>query len=352
MKNKKLLYFFNHPAIPMLPKIYAGEIPRDRLYGMTELIEKGWSVDACDERLTKLEAFFRKHTFSFINFATIIKCFNADILIVKDNFSLGLTICAHLFRKKIIYLDSLFYIPKNPIRRALIKINLMLAPTIVSYSKYQVDLWCKEFRINRKKFVILPYTIDVDFYTNGYKRSHKNIDAEEPFILATGRDTGRDFKTLVHAANKLNLNLKLVTLPYLIPSEALTNPKIEILQYVSYEELFDLYAQASIVSVPLRAGIDYPSGIRAVLESMLLGKPTICTHTPILEEYIPTQSDALIYVKPEDEFGLTNALKKALENHDYNKKISINGQSLVRHSYGMDMFTKELEELIISRCNN
>lgn len=334
----------------MLSQIYSGEIPRDRLYGMTELIEKGWDVDACDERLTKLESFFRKYTFSFINLSTIKKCLRTDILIVKDNFSLGLTICAYLFRKKIIYLDSLFYVPKNPIRRFLIKLNLILAPTIVSYSKYQVDLWCNQFKINQKKFVILPYTIDVDFYTNGYKLAQKNRASDEPFILATGRDTGRDFKTLVHAANNLNLKIKLVTLPYLIPSEALKNPKVEILQYVSYTELFELYAQASIVAVPLRKGIDYPSGIRAVLESMLMGKPTICTHTSILEEYIPTQSDALMYVEPENINNLTAAIEKILGDDNYNKKISNNGQTLVRESYGMDAFAKALEELITSKC--
>lgn len=331
----------------MLSTIESGQIPSDRLYGMVELIKNGWNVDTCDERLTAIEAFFRKYTLSFINLATLKKSFAADVLIVKDNFSLMLTLFARIFNKKIIYLDSLFYIPKNPIRRFLLKLNLIFAPVIVSYSKYQVDLWCREFNVSRKKFTILPYTIDINFYRKGIESiSHNLISEEQPFILATGRDTGRDFKTLVRAAIKLKLKIKLVTLPYLIPDEAKNNPDVEILQYVSYEELFSLYSKAKIVAIPLRSGIDYPSGIRAVLESMLVGKPTICTYTPVLEEYIPRESESLLYVPAEDEDSFTAAINTIINNDGVGKKMSINARKLVQDAYSMQAFFIELEKLI------
>src|SRR5690606_5037417 len=89
----------------------------------------------------------------------------------------------------------------------------------------------------------------------------------------------------VSACIQLNLRLKLVTLPYLIPDNARNHPNVEVLQRLPYDKLFELYANAASVVVPLKEGISYPSGIRAVLEALALNKAAIVTRTPVLEEY-------------------------------------------------------------------
>jgi glycosyltransferase involved in cell wall biosynthesis len=228
----------------------------------------------------------------------------------------------------------------------LLKINLLFAPVIVSYSRYQIELWCKEFAVSADKFVLLPYAIDVDFYTRGIEKAKTSLNKNEPFVFAAGRDLGREYATLVRATKKAGVKLKLVIPPYLVPTEANNNPNVEILTNLPYVQLFNIYAQATMVVVPLRKGVDYPSGIRAVLESLLIGKATIATYTPILNEYIPKNSDALIYVEPENE----NALYSAIVNikNDIHLRLNLEkcGPELVKNVFSMASFTDALERLI------
>lgn len=349
VRTKKILYFFNHHARPVADLIAAGQAPSDRLYGVFELRKLGWSVDVCDERLTRLAYFFRKYTLSFVGYSAIKQCLRADVLVVKDNFSLMLTLLALIFRKKIIYLDSLFYIPAHKVRKFFLRLNLILAPTIVSYSQYQVDLWCRELGVNKEKFLIFPYTIDTDFYRLGIEKARGGVEStkKKSYILSVGRDMGRDYKTLVTAAQKADIGLKLVTLPYLVPADIASNPNVEILQNISYPQLFELYSRALLVVVPLINGVEYPSGIRAALEAMLIGKATICTATQILEEYIPKNCNALLYVSPENEEELTAAIVKIMQNAELRKQLEQSGADLVGSRFGMRAFVEALDQWLM-----
>lgn len=348
MKNDKILFFFNHKAEHDINEIADGKIPTDRLYGLIELRKMGWTIDVCDERITKTEEKLRKY-FLYINLATIFKALRYDTWIVKDQFSLTLTLLAKIFRKKIIYIDSLFHVPHNAIRRLILKINTALAPCIVIYSHYQADLWSSLFSIPKKKFHVLPYSIDPTFYLRGMNDvSNAELPSQKPYILATGRDIARDFHTLVEAAEIAQIQLKIVTLPYLVPENARDNKNVEIFNRISYAELFALYKNALLVAVPLKSGVDYPSGIRAALEAMLVGKPTICTTTPIINEYAPQESNALIYVPAENPKALADAITQIAKDTDYRNKIAANGSKLVNSSFNMNLYAKELDILLKS----
>lgn len=346
MRQKKILYFFNHKAELDIEKIHSGKLPTDRLYGLIELRKLGWHVDVCDERISTLEYKCRDYL-HLVNFKTLFKAARYDVWLVKDDFSIILTLAAFFMHKQIIYMDSLFRIPRNILRKLFLYINIRLAPRIITYSMYQVELWSNICKLKKDRFTVARYTIDSDFYIKGMQNAATNIKQSEPYILATGRDLGRDYKTLVNAAQRVGINVKLVTLPYLVPNVSNCS-NLEIFEYISYSELFNLYHNATIIAVPLKKNIVYPSGIRAVLEAMLIGKPVICTITPILEEYIPKSSLALAYVNAENEEELAKCIMEITQNVNLQKQLVCNAQKIVQQNYTMEIFASFLDRVLTS----
>jgi glycosyltransferase involved in cell wall biosynthesis len=320
------------------------------LYGFIELRDRGWKVATCEERfrgaLTTLFQKLRHYGFNLMNLRALRRAAKSDVLLVKDDFSFPLTLTAALFRKRLIYLDSMFFMPGNRLKRFLLGINMRCAPLIVSYSQFQVDLWSAAFSIPKNRFVVLPYTIDYPFYARGANQSGAAAAQEPPYILAIGRDLGRDFASLVEATRQLGLRLKLITLPYLIPENAREAGHVEILQRVSYAELFRLYGGATAVAVPLKKDVIYPSGIRAVMESLAVGCPAIVSRTAILEEYFPASSGTVHYVEAEDVDQLKAAIQLLLADDGLRARLKQRGQEYIVQRFQMSAFVERLEQVL------
>lgn len=331
-------------------RIRRGEVPSERLYGMIELAKRGWEVGTCESRFdgwfADKASVLRKYGFNLVNLRSLVAARDVDVLLIKDNFSAMLSAFAFVFRKRIVYLDSLFFLPRHPIRRLLIRINLVLARKIAVYSQYQADLWSKEFGIRRSKFAIVRYSIDVPFYQQGISNAVQRSVVRAGYVLSVGRDLGRDFVTLLDACRQAGLSLKLVTLPYLVPADAHGAEDVEVLQDVSYEELFNLYAGAALAVVPLKQATEYPSGIRAVMESLAVGCPTIATRTPILEEYIRDDRTALLYVDAGDVKGLAAAMRFLVDEPSAREDLARAGARFAEKEFRMEPFVDDLESLI------
>lgn len=341
-----ILYLFSHAMALTLAEVEQQLAPTERLYGLIELRKAGYSVDVCDSRFLgrfgKLCVYFRHYGVFLLDLTTIREIIRHDLIIVKDDFSLLTTLIAKIFRKKLIYLDAMFNVPKKRWRKALIKASILSADCVIAYSRPQIDLWSEILNIPTSKFRFLPYTLDINFY----KASTIGSPAgQSPYVLAIGRDMGRDFATLIKAIDGTHIALKLITLPYLLPPEAHSNKNVTIYERVSYQELFELYSQATAVVVPLKDAIFYPSGIRAVFEAALLGKATIATRTPILEEYL-TDGEEIIYVPPNDSVQLRSAIVDLAQQKQQREHLEKNARKTVATKFGMDVFLARLVDEI------
>ena len=156
---------------------------------------------------------------------------------------------------------------------------------------------------------------------------------------------GRDFGTLLAAMDGLNIDLKLVTLPYLLDGLDTARPWVEVLQRLPYDELFRLYAGALLIALPLKGGLTYPSGIRGLLEAMALGCPTVATRTPVLEEYARA-GDGVAYVTAEDVGQLRATIQRLAADTDERTRLAGQGSELVRTRYNMDVFGRALESYL------
>jgi glycosyltransferase involved in cell wall biosynthesis len=335
-----ILFLFPHPVQSTLAEVDAGSAPTERLYGLAELRAQGYTVTTCDSRfqgpLGGLRLRLRRLGIFLLDWKTLREIARHDVIIVKDDFSLHATLAARLLGKRIVYLDAMFNLPRRSWRRAIARLNLRGADAVVAYSQKQIELWSTALGVARDRFTFVPYTVDTEFYA-----PVAATQREEPYLLSVGRDLGRDFATLVEAVRGTGLRLKLVTLPYLLPPGSTNEPFIEIRDRVSYPELFELYANAAIVVVPLNDSLLYPSGIRAVLEAALLEKPTIATYTPVLEEYM-THDEDIVYVPPKDVAQLRAAILALMQDPTRRQKLRNQAKSRTLREYGMPILTQHL----------
>ncbi len=346
MAGPRVVFFFNHRTADDLAAIRAGRLPTERLYGLVELQDRGWDAVACDARLDgrivpRLSGQLRRVGLDAIGPWTIAAIADADVLVVKDDLSPSLSLAARAMGKPLLYLDSLFDRPRRVLARTMLRANVALAPRILSYSRYQVDYWCRECEVPAEKFAVLPYTLDLSFYRP--LPPSASSAGGSPYVMAAGRDLGRDFAILVDAAAQAGVGVKLVTLPYLVPEAARGAAHVEILQRLAYAELFALYRDALGVAVPLKPSIIYPSGIRGMLEGLALGRATLATRTPILEEYVSDADEVVTYVAPDDREGWVRALTRLRDDAAHRAAQERAGPLLARARFGMPAFVDPLE---------
>jgi len=329
-----------------------GSLPSEIMYGCRELKELGYDVDV----------YYSKPKYMFSNliikinnkFSTNIKEIRTlltvrkyDVIVAKDRFSTTLTLACKIFNKKIVYIDSLFRVPRNTVNRFSHWLNLKLSDGVVVYSDMQIKIWSNEFKISVSKFRFIPYTIDYSFYT-------KNLlsqSSSEFYILSVGRDIARDYKTLFEAMNGLNVNLKIVSLKYLLEGISIEQPWLEIYEHIPYEKLFELYRNALFIVIPLKEwGVIYPSGIRGLLEAMALEKAVISSKSPVLEEYVGEDS-GVVFVDPEDPTALRTKIIELLESETLRGNLEQAVAGIVRDRYNMNVFAKQLGDYLTELCS-
>jgi glycosyltransferase involved in cell wall biosynthesis len=341
--TRSVVFLYPDVASPTIKDIEAGVAPRELLTGLYQVREAGWDVRISDARWTAGSASLRRKLARFIelpNWQTLRDFRQADIVVVKDAFSAVLTTMARLLGKKIVYLDAMFAIPRRWWPRASIRFSLAHADAVVAFSASQAGLWAETFGIELQKFTTAPYCVDTNFYTLAQPWRPKR----PPYVLAVGRDLGRDFDTLIDAAEMAGIDVKLVTLPYLL-SERTGRKHVEVLERLTYPELFRLYAQASAAVVPLKQGVTYPSGIRATLESMALGVPTIASRTPVLEEYF-TEGEDVVLVPPEDPEALAATLHRLAGDAALSQHLGESGQRTVQTRFDVSRYGEQLVEIL------
>jgi glycosyltransferase involved in cell wall biosynthesis len=342
MTAMRILYLFPRSMDGELQRVRQGEVPADRMYGLVELAQYGHEVAIADGRFKgrfgRLAKRLRGYGVNLCDPGTLLSLRHYDVVLVKDDFSTMLTLACRLFGKKIVYLDSLFDPPSRAWKDVTTRANLKMADRLIVYSRTQVEFWSKRYGIPRDRFTVLPYTIDESFYRPLPAGSHTG----RPYVLSVGRDMGRRFDTLVEAMDGLGIDLKLVTLPYLLKGVDVDRPWIEVLQNVSYQRLFELYAGALMVAIPLKRDITYPSGVRGLLEGMALGKAVVSSRTTVLEEYA-ADGEGVLYVEPENPVKLRERILALGSDHALLEQIGRKGKELVSARYGMEVFARGLE---------
>ncbi|WP_143435427.1 glycosyltransferase family 4 protein [Henriciella aquimarina] len=129
-------------------------------------------------------------------------------------------------------------------------------------------------------------------------------------ILSLGNDRHRDWPVLIEAfGNDDDFEAKILSTK--LPQSAVKHtPNIQVLQATSNDELYEAYAWADVVVVPLSEN-KHASGITVVEEGVLRGVPVVATDIGGLRSYF---SDEEIWYVPEGDRTAMRETVKTLAN--------------------------------------
>ncbi len=200
-----------------------------------------------------------------------------------------------------------------------------------------------------KKIVFHPIGIDATcFAAPAAKR------AETPeYIVAVGRDPGRDYKTFFDAVKNLPIKVKVATKQEAIAG--LEIPKnVEILMNVPYEEMPALYQGALFAIVPLR-DFDDPkgsdtSGQYGYLEPMAAGIAVIASDKSTVRDYIENNVDGLL-VPPDNPDALREAIQKLLSDEPLRTRLALAAQKKVLEQFSSQQFAAALALILRSSAS-
>ena len=152
------------------------------------------------------------------------------------------------------------------------------------------------------------------------------------YVLAVGRDLGRDYATLLAAARGLDAPFVIVASPQNLGRPDTIPPNVSLRLDVSYTELRELYERAACVVVPVHPD-GYPygsdcSGQTVLLDAMATGRPVVISERAWLEDYVRDGETALI-VPPRDPNALRAALAGLLDDQQRAVAIGASGRQAV-----------------------
>ena len=127
---------------------------------------------------------------------------------------------------------------------------------------------------------------------------------------------------------------------YLVPRKIRENQRVNIVDGLSYDDLFDLYKQSSAAIIPIKKNTTHMSGIRAAMEAMLLEVPVIVARTEGLAE-IFTHGDNVIFYEPGDEKSLTEAIE-ILSSASAQESIVANARQLILEQFHLNKLVESL----------
>lgn len=194
---------------------------------------------------------------------------------------------------------------------------------VVYFSPNQTEVYRDVLGIPEDRLTFVPFGIDHEYFTP------QDVE-EEGFVLAVGRDKGRDWPTLFDAVRGTGLDVRIACRPEDIAG--LDRPdEVTVLGVVDRSTYRDLTARARVVVVATTP-LAYPTGQSVTLEAMAMAKCCVVTGTPAMAEYLHDGVDAVV-VPPHDSESLREAIERALGDADLRKRTGIAARDAVERTF-------------------
>jgi glycosyltransferase involved in cell wall biosynthesis len=195
---------------------------------------------------------------------------------------------------------------------------------IVVFSTNQREPLARLLGVDGDVVRYVPFGVDSDWF------APPSVSADEGFVLAVGRDRGRDWPTLLAAARATGLPTKIACRPRDIAGLAVPD-NVEVLGYVGLESYRSLLHRARL-SVVAISDVPYPSGQTVALESMAAAKPTVVTRTSALVDYLDDRVNALT-VPVGDAPALATTISEAYEDRALRDRLASGARAAVEATF-------------------
>ncbi len=178
-------------------------------------------------------------------------------------------------------------------RLAVVRKLLESVDLIVFWSSNQAQIYREVLHIPEERLFCVPFGIETDFYTP------ISDDHRGEYVFSAGRDRGRDYETLLRAAELLpDVPFRIAAPTSRMPTTRVPS-NVELLGEISHLAFRDALRRAGQVVVCSHPSVAYPTGQSVLLNAWAVGTPTAATATEPLRDYIRDGSNAITF-RPRD----------------------------------------------------
>lgn len=207
---------------------------------------------------------------------------------------------------------------------------------IIYHTKCQYGYYKRHYSWLCKKSQFIRFGTDLDFFNpSDLTQRYDNNN----YIVCVGA-VKRDWDTIVSAYKKLNTSLKLKLVGNVDDKYNNING-VEQISPVPVREMIDIIYNSKLCVLPLKS-YNYSYGQMTFLQQMALGKCVIAAKVPSLEGYAEDGKTAVFY-EPENIDSCANAIKKVLDNPEFEKSIIKNAKFYLNNSCNEKVMAKEIE---------
>jgi glycosyltransferase involved in cell wall biosynthesis len=207
---------------------------------------------------------------------------------------------------------------------------------LVFFSPNQAEVYRDVLGIPEERLAPVPFGIDHEYFTP------QDVD-EQDYLLAVGRDRGRDWATLFAAVRDTELKLKVACRPEDIEGLELP-PNVEHVGFLPLDEYRDLSAAARVVVVPTKVRA-YPTGQTVLLEAMALARCCVVTDAPAMRDYVEDEVTALL-VPPADPQALRAAIERAYDDDGLRQRIGVEARRSVEKRFNCVAMWERVADLL------
>jgi glycosyltransferase involved in cell wall biosynthesis len=198
---------------------------------------------------------------------------------------------------------------------------------VFCFSSNQVPVLCEAFGLDPGRVRAIPYGIDASFY--------KPTEApEEDYVLAIGRDRGRDHQTLVEGMRRSSARLRLFAPEDMVDARGLPANVELTTERIDHRTYREILARAKVVAVTTTAPL-YPSGQTVVLEAMAMAKPLVVTDSAAMRDYVTPGVEGLL-VPAGDPAAVAGAIDELLADGDRRLRLGRAGRAAVERRFNQD----------------
>lgn len=228
------------------------------------------------------------------------------------------------------------------VRRAVVRAAYGSVDRVFYFSSNQRAIFERELGVPRDRLTFIPFGID-----HYYFAPHTPA-IDEGYLLAVGRDRGRDWRTLFDAVRGSSIRLKVACrMPDLDGLDIPDN--VETLGVVPQSEYRRLLAGATAVAVITHERA-YPTGQTVALEAMSMAKCCVVTSTRPMEDYLQDGVNAVL-VPEGDSLRLRETLLTVLGDESLRERLGAGGRRGVEEQFNAEHMWQQIGRQLRVDCD-
>lgn len=355
----KILFLNNYEMDSAWIHWQQGDYPGHHLWGATGLSDLGIEVRILPyERFNSLNRSWRIQRLLGMNQLQMVALDQQVRALVYGKYDVLYSACQkHTFllaylRGRGIFKKPIIATMHHPVSVVEAKqLSLLSHDRLICLSEKVRNTLISDIGVPKHQVIKMDWGVDLSFYKRTQRRVGITQNTGLPIVVSAGKSK-RDYSTLIHAAKKINCQLRIYCSSSSQPSEAIMPDNVTITcggrneNALSYRELLTVYEESDVIAIPL-LDVHALAGLTSLLDAMAMGKPVIMTRNDFIDIDIEKEGIGR-WVNAGDTAAWESALLDILSNPTEAREMGRRGRALCEIKYNIANYTRNLANVITS----